>query len=59
MEDKKWYRSKTMWVNGLAAVGIIFQMATGIQFATTEEQTGILVVINLFLRLITKSGLTK
>lgn len=57
-EKKEWYKSKTMWVNGLAALGIIFQMATGTQFASAEEQAGVLVVINLLLRLITKSGLT-
>lgn len=59
MEEKKFYKSKTMWINGLAAIGIIFQMATGTQFASAEEQAGVLVVVNLILRLVTKSGLTK
>uniref|UniRef100_A0A6M3IPG4 Holin n=1 Tax=viral metagenome TaxID=1070528 RepID=A0A6M3IPG4_9ZZZZ len=58
MEDKKWYKSKTLWMNGIAAVAIVYQMVTGSQFASAEEQAGIIVVINLVLRLITKSGLT-
>lgn len=58
MEEKRWYKSKTMWINGLAALGIVYQMVTGQTFASAEEQTGVLVVVNLFLRLITKSGLT-
>ena len=55
---KKWYSSKTLWVNAIAMLAILVQSQT--EFVINpEEQAGILVVINLILRAITKESLTK
>ena len=48
--NKKWYVSKTVWVNVLAILAAIF---TDIEL-TPETQIAILGVINLILRLVTK-----
>ena len=56
---KKWYHSKTLWVNFLAAIAVLVQSVTGTMLLDTELQTSIIVVINLILRLITKQGLEK
>ncbi len=49
---KKWYKSKTFWVNLIAAIGIILQIQFG-WVVTPETASIILVVINFILRLIT------
>jgi hypothetical protein len=54
---KKWYTSKTLWVNVLATLGLVLQNATGFQ-VDGETQVGILAVLNLILRAVTKEGLT-
>jgi len=53
MEGKKWYKSKTMWVNILAAC---IDVATG--FATGGAVT-VLSAINLVLRALTDKPITK
>jgi len=58
MEDKSWYKSKTMWANTLAAGALWVQSSTGF-VVDPEAQAGILVVLNLVLRAVTKGGLTK
>ena len=54
---KKWYRSKTLWVNSLALVGIVWQIATGRDDLGIELQASILAAINVILRAVTKEGL--
>lgn len=56
---KHWWASKTVWVNGLIAVGVIIQAATGVAWLDAEAQAAIIVVINLILRVVTNSGLGK
>jgi hypothetical protein len=51
-ESKKWYTSKTLWINSIAIIGIIVQSHTGF-IISAEDQASILGVINLFLRIIT------
>jgi len=53
---KIWWKSKTLWVNVIAMVALIAQSQTGFAFAV-EEQAAIIVVLNLILRAITKTGL--
>ena len=54
---KKWYASRTVWVNLMAAVAIIVQTQTG--FVIDEEaEAAIIIIVNLFLRAITSEGLT-
>ena len=56
MEDKKGKplrKSKTFWVNLVALVALLIQSQTGFVI-TPEEQTAIVVVINMILRAVTK-----
>ena len=50
---KKFYTSKTLWVNLIALVAIILQLATGKEAFNLEAQASLLAVINLILRLLT------
>ena len=56
---KKWYQSKTMWVNGLAAIAVLIQAITGVAWLDAELQASLIVIVNVVLRLVTKSGLGK
>lgn len=51
--QKKWYTSKTVWVNGLAIVGFALQAQFGFVF-TPETQAFVLSLVNLGLRTVTK-----
>lgn len=51
--QKKWYASKTLWVNLIATIVIVVQSYTGF-FIDPILQGYILAGINLLLRLITK-----
>ncbi|RLI82619.1 hypothetical protein DRP04_03560 [Archaeoglobales archaeon] len=53
MEGKPLRKSKTFWVNLIALIALIVQTQTGF-VVTPEEQTAIVVVINMILRAITK-----
>ena len=56
---KHWWKSKTVVVNLLLAVGILVQAVTGEAWLTPEVQASAIVVLNLILRVFTKSGLGK
>ena len=51
---KKFYTSRTLWVNLIALIAIILQLATGKEVFSLEAQASLLAVINLVLRLVTK-----
>jgi len=53
---KKWYLSKTMWVNLITFVALLVQSVYGFVISP-EEQAAILVIINLILRAVTKEEL--
>lgn len=55
---KKWYLSKTLWINVIAIAGIILRAEYGYTI-TPEGEIIILGAINLLLRLITKEKLKK
>ena len=57
--NKKWWKSKVVWVNTLAALAVIIQAITGTAWLDAELQTAILVVANVILRLLTNTGLEK
>lgn len=57
MESKKWYTSKTLWANAIAGVAIMAQAFTGKELFPAEAQTGALALINMILRVVTKTGL--
>ena len=53
VRKKKWYKSKTVWVNAVALAASIVSMQFGVPI-TPEMQGGVLAVINIVLRLVTK-----
>ena len=57
METKKWYQSKTLLANTVLVLGVAVQVLTNTQIMDPEIQAGLIAVINLGLRVITKSGL--
>ena len=54
---KKWYESKTLWVNAIALIGIAIQTATGKVIISEELQVLILAGVNFILRIITKDAI--
>jgi hypothetical protein len=56
-KKKKWYTSKTVWVNFIALIAVSVQVATGKEVLDTATQGVILTVVNLVLRGITKEEL--
>ena len=57
METKKWYTSKTIWINILALAGLVVQTQTGF-IVTPEIQAMALTLVNLAVRAVTKQELT-
>ena len=57
MNTKRWYTSKTLWVNLTAIVALVTQEEFGYAL-DPEAQAVILAVINLILRAATKKGLS-
>lgn len=56
--SKSWWSSKTLWVNAIAMLALAVQsFGTGFVIAP-EQQAALLVVINLILRVLTKTELT-
>ena len=54
---KKWYLSKTLWINFLAGVAVLAQAILGESVFDAEVQAAILVIVNLVLRVLTKQAL--
>ena len=54
--SKKWYTSKTIWVNGILLVASVAQAKLGINLSA-ETQGIILTMVNLALRAVTKAPL--
>jgi hypothetical protein len=55
---KKWYYSKTVWINFLAFAAVVAQTVTGKEVIDPATQTMIITVINLILRKFTKHELS-
>lgn len=53
-KPKRWYGSKTLWVNLISIAAIIVQAQTGKEIISAELQLTILSLVNLLLRAITK-----
>jgi hypothetical protein len=51
--DKKWWTSKTMWVNVISLIAIVGQGLTGKELIPLEAQGSILAGINMVLRMVT------
>jgi hypothetical protein len=58
MNSKKWYASKTIWVNVITLIPLIVDKL-GPQVIPAEYAAIVLAVVNVVLRLITTSAVTK
>lgn len=58
MNNKKWWKSKTLWINLIAVGAIIVQIKYGF-IVSPEEEIAVLAVVNLIVRAFTKTGLSK
>jgi hypothetical protein len=56
--EKKWFHSRTLWVNIIATVAIIAQGAFGNFIIDPEMQVAVLGMVNVLLRVITKVPLS-
>jgi hypothetical protein len=54
---KKWYLSKTLWVNFVMFLGVVVMEATGQDLLDTATQAEIIIAVNAILRLVTKEEL--
>ncbi len=59
VETKKWYTSKTVWINLLMAIGVVCNVTIGNDLLNAETQGAIVIIVNLILRLITGKPLSK
>ena len=57
MDTKPWWTSKTLWVNAIAFVALLVQQFGAGFIIDAETQVGILAVLNVLLRLVTKTGI--
>jgi len=57
MDGKKFWLSKTFWLNVLAIIALIVQSQTG-YVISPEAQVSILGVLNVILRFITKNPIS-
>lgn len=55
--NKKWYLSKTIWVNALGLLAVTVQQITGKDLIPPELQAQIILAVNLWLRYATNTGL--
>jgi hypothetical protein len=55
---KKWYLSKTLWVNVIAAAAGVTQAILGKAIINPEAQVAILGIVNMILRMVTKQELS-
>ena len=59
MISKKWYLSKTLWLNIVGASIAIIQALQGVVWLDPTLQVSILAILNVVLRLITNTALAK
>lgn len=57
MGQKKWYKSRTVWANLIALFSTLVAHLTGVE-VSAEEAVALLALVNLGLRIITKTELT-
>ena len=56
METKSFWQSKTLWLNFIAAAAGVLQTYTGF-VVSPEVQAAVLIILNVILRLVTKSAI--
>lgn len=58
VENKKWYKSKTVYLNLVALALIVVQSSVGVEVIPVEFQTMIVAVLNMVVRCITSTNIT-
>lgn len=58
MINKKWWKSKTFYLNAIAIVLIAVQSSLGLELIPLELQGTIVAVLNLIVRCITSTNIT-
>ena len=56
--NKKWYKSKTVYLNLIALILLIVQSAVGVEVIPVELQATIVSILNLAARTITNTNIT-
>ena len=56
---KKWWKSKTLWVNVLAVAGMVAEYLLTEQIIQPELHALTIAIVNFGLRIVTNTGLTK
>lgn len=56
MSKKKWWKSRTLWVNAIALGSVFLSKAFGIELTAGQIAVG-MTLLNALMRLITGSGL--
>ena len=59
MEAKRWFESRTLWLNAIAVALIVAQALQGQAWLDPEYQVLIVAILNAILRLITNKPLSK
>lgn len=57
MKSKAFWKSKTFWVNVIAVGALILQSQTDTYVLDVETQAGLLGIVNLILRCVTKENI--
>ena len=58
VENKEWWKSRTLYANVVMAIGLAITQFTDLTM-NAEESGAVIIVVNLVMRVITKTGLTK
>ena len=56
---KKWWRSRTVWIDLAALLIILIQWLAGIEVVDLKLQASIVIGVNLVLRFITNTGIAR
>lgn len=59
MEAKRWFESRTLWLNAVAVALIVAQALQGQTWLDPEYQVLIVAILNAILRLITNKPLAR
>lgn len=57
--SKSWYLSKTLWLNVIGVLIEVAQVALDMRWLSTQTLAGVMAILNIILRLLTKTELVK
>ena len=56
---KRWFKSRTLWVNALTVVAVVLDKLTGLNMINAKYVATALAVVNLVLRVLTDKPISK